>query len=486
MVIIGHVLSARMRKMQLRRFFPARFPTAFVLAGVCFSGEAAVFADHTIPFSAATVETVPEFCRSHYLPVAAHSGSEIGCTEGCGEVASAPTFCESLLTQPKLTGDWFGCRSDLAESGYTFDVSNTQYYQGVTTGGLQQQFQFGGRNDYYLNIDGAKAGLWKGSLISLRGETRYGESVNNIAGTLMPPNLLLAIPQPDGTVTALTGVKFTQFLSEDNLVYAGKIMTFDGYIQPLTGATGLSGFLNTAMIVNPVLARTGPYSTYGAGYAHLQNGEPLFSIAAFDTNNTPTTSGFDTFFDNGVVTTASVNLPTTFLGLPGHQGITGLYGSGTYTDLNPSIYLDPVLGPQLLFTERSGSWCLMYNADQAFYVDPSNPQHKWGVFTNLGIADKNPSPIRWSAVCGISGSNPSQSRPNDTFGLGYFYVAPTDAAKALINPKIPVGDEQGVELYYNIAVSPWCQITPDLQIISPVRENIDTTILFGLRAKIDF
>jgi porin len=47
-------------------------------------------------------------------------------------------------------------------------------------------------------------------------------------------------------------------------------------------------------------------------------------------------------------------------------------------------------------------------------------------------------------------------------------------------------DEQGVELYYNVAVTPWLRITPDLQIIQPARRNVDTTVVLGLRAKIDF
>ena len=80
----------------------------------------------------------------------------------------------------------------------------------MATGGLQQAFQYGGRNDYFLNLDGEKLGLWNGVSVTLHGETRYGESVNSIAGTLLAPNLLLALPQPSGSVTALTGVTFTQ------------------------------------------------------------------------------------------------------------------------------------------------------------------------------------------------------------------------------------------------------------------------------------
>ncbi len=287
-------------------------------------------------------------------------------------------------------------------------------------------------------------------------------------------------------LTPMTGVKFTQFLSEQSMVYAGKINTLDDFKQPITGAGTLNGFQNTALMLNPIYARTVPYSTFGAGFAYLENMEPLFAAAVFDTNNTPTVSGFDTFFDNGTTVFAQLNLQTSFFGLPGHQGISGTYSSGTYTDLTPSAYLDPIEGLVILTAPKSGSWCLAYNFDQAVYVSQDDPQRKWGLFSNLGIADNNPSPINWFASAGISGTSPFAARKADTFGVGYFYVGVSDPLKSLAPNLFPLQNENGVELYYNVQATPWCQITPDLQVIDPFRERADSSLLFGLRAKIDF
>ena len=431
----------------------------------------------------------PDFYRPTFLPAGAAGITDTSaeaCGEGCGETVPQMSFCESLLQSPKLTGDWCGTRSSLTDDGVTFDLSNTQYYQGVASGGLDEKFVYGGRNDYFMNVDGEKAGLWKGSFITLHGETRYGESANSLTGALMPVNLMLAVPKPNGTINALSGVKFTQFLSEDMLVYAGKINTLDDFKQPITGAGGLTGFQNTAMIFNPVYARTVPYSTFGAGFARLQNMEPVFAVAVFDTNNTPTVSGFDTFFDNGATIFAQINLQTNFFDRAGHQGVSGTYSSGTYTDISPSAYYDPVDGLVIVSTPQTGSSCLAYNFDQALYVSPDDPKRKWGVFGNLGIADNNPSPIRWFASAGISGASPVESRKADTFGAGYYYLGVSDQLKGLAPKLLPLQDEQGAELYYNIQVTPWCQITPDLQVVSPFRERADTSLLAGLRAKIDF
>jgi carbohydrate-selective porin OprB len=49
-------------------------------------------------------------------------------------------------------------------------------------------------------------------------------------------------------------------------------------------------------------------------------------------------------------------------------------------------------------------------------------------------------------------------------------------------------------LFYNIAVTPWFNVAPDLQVVFPARDetlppnrqSIDTSLVLGLRAKIDF
>lgn len=393
---------------------------------------------------------------------------------------------DAPLERSKLTGDWCGWRSGFQDHGITFDLSTTQYYQGTTSGGLEQAFNYGGRNDYFLNLEGEKLGLWQGASVTLHGETRYGESVSSLAGTLLAPNLLLTVPLPDGSVTALTGVTFTQTLSEEFLVYGGKLNTLDGFEQPLTGASNLTGFQNTAMLYNPVFARTVPYSTFGAGFDCLRDEETVFAACVYDTNDTPTVSGFDTFFDNGATVYAELNLPTTFFDRPGHQGISGTYSSGKYTSLTPAAYLDPIVGLVIIPTRKTGSWCLAYNFDQALYVSPNDPQRMWGVFGNFGIADSNPSPVRWFASAGISGASPIAGRETDSFGIAYFYLGVSEPLKNLAPLLLPLRDEQGVELYYNVSLRPWCQITPDLQVITPFRNRADTALLFGLRAMVDF
>lgn len=451
------------------------------------------------------------------IGVAAVSGSiaiaqhdAVVATTGAGDYASTETapqpqppalppayvspFAGDLWERPVLLGDLGGRRDELLSNGYTFNASATQFYQGVASGGVEQRFQHTGRLDYVLNVDGAKAGLWQGLFVTLHGETRYGDSINADSGALMPPNVAALFPLPNGTVTALTAVKFTQALSENFITFAGKINLLDELVQPFAAGRGVDAFMNTGLAFPVAAARTTPYSTLGAGFAVLNEMHPVFSMMVLDTHNTPTTSGFENLFDNGATILAKVEVPVSFRDLPGHQGVFATYSSGKYNDLQPTAYLDPAAGLVIASGQDTGSWSLFYTADQALYVDPCNAKRSWGLFTNIGLADDGPSPVRWSANVGLGGSSPIASRELDTFGIGYSYVGYSSPVHDLAPVLLPIRDDHAVELFYNYAVTSWFRLTPDLQILVPARErtlppgagDIDTAVVVGLRAKINF
>lgn len=419
------------------------------------------------------------------------AGGESAGRAGAASISafSLPPFGGPWYARPKLTGDWCGLREQLRDDGFTLDVSSTTYYQGTASGGLQDTFRFGGRDDYLLNVDGQKAGLWQGLYVNLHGETVYGDSVNLATGAVVPVNIGRAHPVFFSNETALTAVRFTQVLSENLIVYGGRINTIDNVQQPFMPGRGLdAGFMNAAFVWNPILGRTMNYVTMGAGAAFLMGGYPVASLTVYDTNNDTTTSGFNVLFDNGAILYPTVSLPTKFFGLPGHQSVWGAYSSGRYAILSPESLnlIPPVLQGSPRKSLVHGSWWVTYLFDQALWVDPTNPTRSWGVFGNVGISDGNPNPIHWSAIVGLGGSSPIPTRELDTFGVAYYYLGFSDGFKNVAPALVPLRDERGLELFYNVAVTPWCHVTTDLQVITPVLERAETSLVLGLRAKIDF
>ncbi|HMP05992.1 MAG TPA: hypothetical protein PJ982_06560, partial [Lacipirellulaceae bacterium] len=116
---------------------------------------------------------------------------------GCGvAVAAAPGFGGPGWERTKLTGDWGGMRTDLADSGITLDADSTSFYFGNTRGGLNRQFRYGGHSDYVVNVDSGKLGLMEGQFLKLRAEHRYAQTINRDTGAFMPAPTLPGLPVP--------------------------------------------------------------------------------------------------------------------------------------------------------------------------------------------------------------------------------------------------------------------------------------------------
>jgi len=363
-----------------------------------------------------------------------------------------PPWSGDLSTRSQLTGEWLGTRNHLAECGLTFFGDITQYYQGVATGGLAQQFKYGGRGDYLIDLDFQRMGLWEGGHLDLRGETRLGEDCNGIDGSVAPSNFAMALPLVNQDVTALTGVQYTQDVSENLSVFVGKLNLLDGTPASYVRGMRLNYFWNAAMQSNLSRAYLIP-STLGAGFTVRDEVEPVLNCYLLDTHYTPTTSGFSTLFSNGVVAYGEYRVRTNWFDLPGHSAVALLYSSATRTalDTNPYALLEAILSGEPLPSEDS-SWSVLYRFDQVLYADPDNPKRTWTLNSDLGLTDGNPNPIQWFANVSLVGSSPVLGRENDTIGIGYYHLA---ISKVPILTIHGFGDEDGVELFYNAAVTPW-------------------------------
>lgn len=405
------------------------------------------------------------------------------------EAMNAPSFGGPLATRPKLTGDWFGARTSLAESGLNFDVHSTQFYQGVTSGGRVRDWEYGGKLDYLFALDGGKLGLWQGLFINLHGETRYGKSVNEIDGLFAPANIAMSFPKADQDISSLTGIKITQALSESFVLYAGKMNTLDDLAIQYDRALGLAhpgigGFMNTSLVLNPIVGRTIPYSAIGVGGAMIREGQPFFAFTVFDPRERATI-GFQDPYAEGAVFVPDLLLKTNFLGMPGVVELGGTYSTKTYKSVDPSAYL-AIPGRGVRDPGEHGSWSLFANSFQTLWIDPSDEKRHWGAFSQLGLSDGNPNPIKYVVVAGIGGKSVLPGRPIDTFGVGFFYLGLSDQFKKLVSPLTPQRDEYGAELFYNVAITPASRLTFDLQVARPSTRALDTVVIPGIRLQLIF
>jgi porin len=398
--------------------------------------------------------------------------------------ADSLEYPEPAIPSFGITGDWLGARDALFDAGIDLRTNLSQFYQGVTSGGLRQTFPYGLKFDYFGTIEGEKLVGWEGLFVNLHGESRFGQSINRDVGSLVPANFALEFPKPAGSASALTNVQVEQFLGPDFVVTFGKLNAADGVnIHPFLGGNGINRFVNEAFVLSPLYGRLIPYSTPGAGFSYLRDFDPVFTFLVMDTNGRPDTSGLNHMFSNGATLFTSLRAPVTPFGLPGHQSLEAGYASGRFSPFSPDDY---IILPGIAAQRRTGSWLVTYGFDQFLSIDPDDPSKGWGIFANISLADQTTNPVHWFLNLGAAGTSPIPGRSADSWGVGYYYLATSSVLRQTLGPVAPIGNEQGVELYYNAAITSWFTLTADIQAIDPAQGDARSTFLFGLRAKIDF
>jgi porin len=422
--------------------------------------------------------------------------------------APAKPYSGDLLTRSTLTGDWWGLRNELADKGVTFDVSITQVGQGVVGGGKSGAWQYGGRGDIIMNLDSQKLGLWPGGFLNLEAEGNWASGVNANTGALMTVNTSQILPLP-GENFDLISLNFSQFLSPYFGLTIGKYATItsnSGDMNAFAHGKGDTQFMNMALNFNPLVAFTVPYSTLGTGVIVLPTKDPkeaIVNVMVMQANGQPNTSGFGDLNGNKIVLVASGRLRTDFFSLTGHQSFGTSFSNKEFTSIDQR--LSSIIETRSL-SGAKGSWNIFYNFDQYLYEPKKGVDQGIGLFGRLGVADGNPNFMKFFGSFGVGGKGVFESRPHDQFGLGYYFLNNRNPTlQGPLQTKNFLRDEYGFEAYYNFAITPWLQLTPDLQVVrgaqkdkvtlvsGPLgalpridKQSIGTATVLGLRFKIVF
>lgn len=408
-----------------------------------------------------------------------------------------------LRSRSAVTGDWGGARSSLAEKGISTELSFSTVLQGVASGGADEEARIGTSMDLWAHIDFMRMGLIPGGLLTLRVEGDFGSSVLAQAGTLTAVNYSALIPigtLADDTVS-LSNLYYTQFLSEQFGVFAGRFDTFhDGFLMEFAGAgprAGDKGFVNANLVGPQMAAITTPYVTaFGGGVLFKPNDHFAFSAMVLDKAESSLTAGLDQLGDQGW--NAVIGGMTQYrLGeLPGGAQLAGSFvWNGDFTDIGGGQLLNIRAGEGL--EQESKSWAVFGNVWQYVQVfgdtserpmnlhDGRPDLRGWGFFLMWGVADEDTNPFNWSLAGGVGGRGLIPGREEDVFGIGYFYndlqqggvVDPTQDLRSA---------EQGFEIFYEAQVTGWLHVTSDLQVVRPAFGDNDTAVVLGLRALVDF
>jgi len=124
--------------------------------------------------------------------------------------------------------------------------------------------------------------------------------------------------------------------------------------------------------------------------------------------------------------------------------------------------------------------------DQFLKRFAEEPQRGWGLFSRASLSDGNPTPVRYFVSAGIGGDSLLRSGRNDTWGIAWYYVGGSTEFSPVTQALFAPSNGTGVELFYKVQVTPWLNVTPDLQYIKPglLSRIADEAYVFGVRVNV--
>lgn len=360
-------------------------------------------------------------------------------------------------------------RSVLRDKGVDLHLSSLSTYQSIVDGGIDESDQYSHSYDLQTYFNSDRLGWWKGGNALIRAEGKTDDSgVNFETGAIIPVNFDPMVPEPKGKTFELTEWWYSQSFAD------GKVETLVGMydiarffdLVPSSGPYHYR-FMNAHMFFNSTLLQFAPYNLLG-GVVTVKPTEWLTITTGIAD---PNSSAVDVdWYEEG-----DFNILHEWRFMAKPFGKPGLYAIGyAYKDAD----LHAIDGSTV--DDDSAFWA---NFDQKVYMDQDNPGRSISVFGRFGNTDGEVNPIENHYSLGVSFDGMLGSRHKDRFGVvGWYNEFSSDFASNLDD------SSSGFEAYYTFKVTPWLELSPDIQyLIDPGLEaGFDDTTVLGARALILF
>jgi porin len=389
-------------------------------------------------------------------------------------LAAAPVSAQA----PGLTGDWGGARTSLAEGGVALRGDITGFLQGQLAGTGDKVWDASGRYDAFVDLDFGKMGLVKGLGFHAHGEGRFGQGQSNFGFQLWPSNAAAALPL-GGESFAATSLYVTQALGKRTVLLLGKINAVDLLASdPVFGGWGTQRFQNIVFVAPP--SGVVPPTIMGGVLVH--KGTPVsLTLMVFDPEDRTRDYLPGDLFKTGVNVSVGGTWSGTIAGRASSIGVTSTVSTKRGADLG-----DILAPPDLITDDLKGSYNIALQITHRLADSPGVTGKGLDLAMKVATADGNPNIIRSSFILGLAGHGMVRARPNDSFGFGGFIYNFSNALQDSAAPLVTFRDEQGIEAWYSLALTPWFKLTADAQYVNVARGDANPAVIAGLRANLVF
>ena len=390
---------------------------------------------------------------------------------------------DSIWKRDSLTNGFGGLNNQLEDKGIEIGLGITNVYQANVKGGTSthnQKGRYTGSYDLELSADLQKLlGLEVGTLfLHLEGgwpdeQGTDALSINSYFGVnadaIGNDNILVKQLYYEGPV-----------FSDNLTLMIGKI-DFTGVFDASAYADDeCTQFLNAAFVDNPTI----PFPAYSLGAAlnwditdswYLLGG---VADAQADSRETgfKTTFHDEDYFFYALETGITPQLDSSNGPMP------GAYRIGFWNDPQPKANTD--LGDAgKSYRDDIGVYT---SCDQMLYRENNDPEDSQGlgVFVRYGYAPSKKNDMTNFFGAGFQYQGLLDGRDDDVLGAGYAHGVFANTAAS----SYPEDCESALEVYYNAQVTPWFNLSPNLQYVAKPGGSNTTkdAVVFGLRAQVTF
>jgi porin len=375
-----------------------------------------------------------------------------------------------FLDQPRLTGDWGGVRSDLAERGVTIELTLIQDLFQVLSGGLDEDGSHGWLADVAVGLDLDTLAGWHGASFFVQGFHVDGTGPNKDSGAFQGHSNIQA-----DEADVLAAFWYEQWLLDGRLrLKLGKVDLGSEFGQVensgpfLNGSFGLAptivggpGFPNPAWSANlEVLPTEHTFARFGLYDGATQDGTPTGTHGASTLFGDPS----DLFLIGEV-------------GLYHGRALGGRVAVGYYEHTGDFSHV--AAGEEGQTEDGTAGGYL--HLDQGLWRGQSSFGQALDGFCKVGFADDEVSAAALHVGVGAVMSG-FLGREDDLLGLALTYVDLTSTAT------IDEPYELQAECFWRWQATPFLSVKPDLQYVHRTggSSDLDDALLIGARLEWKF
>ena len=428
------------------------------------------------------------------------------CLAGKNLTAQSEDAALPLSERQNITGNWAGARPYCCDHGVDFFAGYTAEVWGNTTGGIQTGAVYTGLMDFGAQIDLEKFAGWQGASMSTSWLWLSGRDASeDLVGNKLTVSNIAGF-----NTLRLLDLWFQQELLDKKIsIRAGQLTADSDFIVSEYGALFINATFGWPSLVYMNIPNGGagtPVGTLGSRLAFAPVDWFTFQSAIFQGN----------------VFAQDVNRHGFRYRLDAQTGFTfmneGQFSWGQSEDsqalpgmFKPGVWFQTGQNADALASKTSSGNAGFYAMiDQLLIAEPSElpptsgkskdgksapaPAKKsnqgLGFFGRVGFAPSDRNAVEFYFDSGLTYKGPIPSRDNDSLGIAFGMAQFSKGFQnQLVNDSVtPDGAEMVLETTYQVEITPFMLLQPDVQyIINPgANRNLDNAFVIGCRASFTF